>query len=467
VRKREQKAIREGGVAAVAHVFGSMLTGIVALLLSRVLEPSEFAIFALCTSINGVLRIVGRCGINASLLSQKTDPTELEYGTGLSAMIILSCVAGVVGIVTMSWFAQFSNVPNLVWPGIATAAMLPLHVLPLPALTRYERGLQFKPVVGIELVSQFVGHSAGLALAFNGAGVWGPIAGSALRAAIYGILPWVVRKEPIQFAWDTSVAHRLIRFGTGYVLATAGVQSRSLAFLSFTGRFVGPDAVGIVGFALRAVTLAGPIRAAAARVVLPSFAPIAHVPALLRRAVKTAAETETLITIPIFCASVLVLKMIVMRYSREGWQMGAALFPLIAAGAILTAPHTAAVAALYVRGRFIEPVLSTIAHITILAVVLSVFGEGLGMEACGIAAVCAWPAVWLTDWGGRRVLGIDWSRASVAWALAGAASCLAWTYGAGLVLISCVIIGATRRSVVFRIRRILTAVLPEKYSNAN
>lgn len=283
-----------------------------------------------------------------------------------------------------------------------------------------------------------------------------------MRAALYGVLPWIISGESIHFAWDRSIVVRQLRFGVGYVLATASVQSRSLAFLSLTGKFVGPEAVGIVGFSLRAVTLAGPIRAAAARVVLPSLATIVNSPRVLKRAVKSAAETEVLITVPLLGVAIPALNFVVNNFSREGWQTASGLFPAIAAGALLNAPHAATLTALYVKGRFREPILASLSHIVILTLTLLVLGAPMGVEACGIAAVLVWPAAWIAEWGGRRELATDWSRESVAWALAGAASCLAWIYGAELVILSFGIILLTLRSVVLRAGRIASALLPAK-----
>lgn len=460
---RERKIIRQGGIAAIGHMAGSILTGLTALLLSRALEPSEFAIYALCISINGVLRIIGRCGINAGLLAQNCEPTKEEYETGLTVMVALSTVAATIGSFAMPWFARFSNVRDLVGPGIVTALLLPIHALPLTAITRMERQLRFRPMVIIELLTQVVGYAVGIFLAFKGAGVWGPIAGSALRAVLYAILPWmVVGGESIGFCWDRVIALRLIRFGVGYVVATASVQCRTLAFLSLTGKFIGTDATGILALSLRAVTLAAPVRAAAARVVLPSLAPIVNSPRILKRAIRIAVETEVLLSVPILALAVVALNFIVVHFSRNGWALTATLFPAIAAGAILSAAHAATLTALYVKGRFVEPVLSSLAHIAILTVVLAGCGSNFGIDACGIAAVLVWPAAWIVEWGGRRVLGTEWSRDGVIWALAGAASLLAWLYGTGLVVISFAIFVLTRRAIILRAGKIVSAFLPAK-----
>ena len=273
---REAQAIRGGSLVAANHVIGASITVISALLLSKALGPQEFAIYALCSSLSGVLRGVSRLGVNAYLLTKREEPSAEDYDIALATMLACSVVVACAASMALPWLGQFSRIHFLFWPGIVTVSLLPLHVLPLPPLAKLERQLKFKPVVIIELIGQVIGQLTGISLAFCGWGIWGPLTGWVVRAIFQGVAPWVVIGLRPHFQWNIEHAKGMIKFGVGYVLTTSLAQSRSFVLLALVGRLMGQDAVGYMGLTLRAIGLAVPFRAAVSRVIMPAIAPIAH-----------------------------------------------------------------------------------------------------------------------------------------------------------------------------------------------
>lgn len=456
---RERRAILGGGLVALNHVIGAVVTVASALLLSKALGPNEFAIYAMCTSLSVVQRIVSRLGLSTYLLAQKEEPEEADYAVALGTMLGLSLLVAGLTALSLKAIGHFSHVPNLFWPGLAMTALLPLHILSLPATVKLERQLNYKPVLLIELAVQVLGQVTGICLAFAGWGVWGPVSGAVLRALVQSVAPWLVVGLVPQVRWHAARAWRMVKYGFGFVVTTSLTQSRSLILLSIMGRVAGPEAVGYMGLTLRAVGLIEPFRAAASRVTLPALAPIAHLPAALRRGVTAAVETELFLNIPVTVVAVLLFPTAVRLLLGPAWQPAATLFPWVAASSLLLSAHAASLSALHIRGFFAESIAAAVVGCFALAGALIVMGGLGGAEGCAAATVVAWPAAWLHEWFATRRMGTRWSRPGVAWALSGAAACLIWRLGPGVLALLALVGFATRARIKERarsLRRILS-----------
>lgn len=454
----KDRAMQGGGVVAANHIVGAVVTVVSAVLLSKALGPQAFAVYALCTSLSGVSRVCSRLGVNACLLSQKNDPDEKEYHVALTVMLVASAVVSLATIAVLPLLGHFSRIPSLFWPGVYTVLILPLHVLSLPALTRLERTLRFTPVVVNELASQVLGQAVGIALAFMGWGVWGPLTGWLVRSLFCAVVSWwAVRLLP-RLDWDRDSAWRMVRFGFGFVMATAAQQSRNVVLLSVVGRVLGQEAVGHMGLTLRAVGLIAPFRAAVARVILPALAPIAHIPETLRKSVHAVVETELLLSVPVTVVAVAIYPL-VGHLLGPSWQPTVLLFQWVAAGSLLSSVHAASLSSLHVRGYFIESITSTCIGILALVVALHVLASFSGNEGGAMALTIVWPTCWFQEWLAHRRVGTTWSRNGVAWAVAGASACLVWRFGPWMLLIPSIVVAGSLSAITYRARTVLEVVM--------
>jgi O-antigen/teichoic acid export membrane protein len=454
---RESRAVRSGGIVAANHVVAAVITVVSALLLSKALGPREFAIYALCTSMVGVQRIIARLGINVSLLTRKDDPSAADYATALAAMLTASGAVVIVSIAVVPALQEFSRVEGLFWPAIAMTAVLPLFVIPLPAVTMLERQLDYPRVIAIEIAGQLLGQGVSIALAFGGWGIWGPVIGAAIRALLQAVAPWVLIRQTPRLNWDPRASLAMVRFGVGYVVATTLVQGRTFGFLALVGRVFGQEEVGYMGLVLRASGLIAPFRSAVARVILPALAPIADVPDKLRRGVEAVVETEMILSVPLTIMAVAAFGPAVTLLLGQTWLPTIALFPWIAAAAILAAAHAAALSALHIRAHFAESVASSVVSYFVLAAAVFLLTR-VGVEGAAAAMLSLWPAAWLQEWLARRRLGTHLSLNGVVWSIGGAAACLSWRLGPFLWLIPVVAVVATYPAIRLRVASLLTAL---------
>lgn len=455
---REHKAIRGGALIAANHVISAIVTIASALLLSRILGPRVFAVYTLCTSLSSVVRPLGRLGVNACLLTQSEEPRENDYHNALAVMLLSSILVASITGAALPIIERFSTVSDLFWPGIVTLALLPAHVISLPAITRLERSLHFKAVMTIELVSQAAGQCVGILLAYYGWGIWGPLLGWVIRAFILAAAPWGIIRLCPRVSWDGQNIARMIRYGYGYILATTLAQSRNFIILAVIGRVVGQEAVGLMGLTQRAIGIISPFRAAAARIVLPALSPISRRSAILQKGIESVAETELIFSVPITVLAVSLYIPCVPLLLGTAWQPTTVLLPWIAAGSLLTSAHAAALNSLHIRGFFKESAIATCIGDGALVLALFILGTGFGAEGCAAALIVVWPFSWLQEWFARKRLGVSWVPNAVAWAVGGAAACLAWRVGPWILILPVAISTGTYKAIIARFKTVAAAI---------
>ena len=446
-------------LAGVVTVVGGFL-------LSKVLGPQDFGIYVICQSLTAVLTIIGRLGVNGWLLVQKSEPTEADYRIALAVMFAASTLVSCLSFPVLPLLEQFSRIPGLFWPTVFSALMLPVYVLVIPATVRLERQLRYRPVVVIELVCQIVALAVGVSLAFHGWGVWGPLFGWLVREIINCVMSWAVVGLLPHVSRDTIRVREILQFGTKYSLAIGIGQSRNLVFLTLVGRMLGSEAVGFLGLAIKAAGLASPVRAAAARLMLPTLAPIVHTPEALRRGLKVLVETEVLLSVPVVVSAIIVYSLGVEFLLGPAWQPTVALLPWVVAASLLMSPHAPALSVLNMSSHFRESYSASALSLMALAVTVILLEGAYGVEGCAAALLIGWPASWLQEWFAREHMGTSNPTIGMLWAIGGAGICLAMRLGPWMLILPVIVVAVTYSDILCRSHALMTAIRFNGRANA-
>lgn len=445
----ESKALRAGKHLTVGHILAATLTLISTFAYSQMLGPRDFAIYAFCTSMTAILRVFCRMGMNARLLTKKAEPPASEYDVALFTMLVLSIIFCSIAIVLLPYIENFSKISHLFWPGLSSILLTPLHVSALPAVTRLERKLEFKRIVVIDLLCQFMGLFLGIVLTSTGLGIWGPLTGWALREGLRTVSCWIAVGLAPNLRWRKKVAFIIIQFGIRYTLATTFVQGRTFFLLSMVGRFFGQEAVGHIALTMRAATLIFPFRAAAARVMLPTIASISGETSRFKNMLAIAIETEILLSIPIAFIAVALYEPIIQLLLSPTWWPSTAYFPWVVAGALISSVHGSSLSALHASAHFKESIVSSVAICFIYT--LALIGLNFwGIKQFAIALILAWPGFWLQDWYCHRRLGASSNKTGMAWGFSGVCACLAWNISPLLFIPAGLILFSTRKTIYSR-----------------
>jgi O-antigen/teichoic acid export membrane protein len=454
---RTQRAVKQGGFVAANHIAGVALALVTAVVCSRTIGPRAFAVVALCGSISGVARIVGRLGINAFLITRVDNPTDREYRVALGGMLYGSLGAAVIACLLLPAIGRVSNVPHLLWPGLVTMSLLPLYVVSLPAMSRLERNLEYRRIIEIELSSQLLGSVVGIVLLLCGAGVWGLVIGWIVRAFIIACLPWVFINMVPRAEWDGPMLYGMLQYGTRYSVATSVDQLRNVVMLVVVGRVLGGDAVGLLELSFRAVRCISPFRAAIGRVAVPAMAVMFKSRDRVNGMLLDLIEVEMLCSVPVTLAAVWVFPFCLRHILPAAWSPTIIVFPWLAAASLLLAAHASVLNVLHIGGGFRVSILSNLLSLVFLSGLVWLLGRRFGLEGCAAATVAAWPTMWVREWAARKTMGTKWSRHGVAWALCGATACLSIRFGAIMLVPAGAILLLTQGAVRKRAQLVLAA----------
>lgn len=454
---RRTKAIRGGGIAGARQVLAGLMSLVTAILLSRLLGPSDFAIYAICLALTVSLAPVSRMGINAWLMSRKYAPEDQHFNIALGGLLAFSIAVALVGVGGLPLLEKFSNVHGLLGPGIFTVLLLPLEVLSLPAMTRLERDLDYGRVMKISLSSQFFGQFSGVILAYLGLGIWGPLIGWLIRSAYTCIACWIAVHRLPRVQWNIKILAEMLRFGFGHTVSTALNSSRNLIILSVIGQWFGKDAVGVMGLAFRVVEFITPFRAVVSRIIVPVLAPVSDTTTLMNVAQRKISEMEMLVTIPIAMCGLGLYSVWAPSLLGASWKDSLIVLPWVLAGRILVVPHAAAFSALNVKGHFRGTIAITALGLVSAILMIWVLGNAFGLEGAAAATLAFWLPSVMLHWLARARLGFAWNYYAQLWAWGGVSACLSLRFGPVFIVIFLLILFLTWREIRAVVRDVVGA----------
>lgn len=444
---RRIRAIRGGGIAGIRQVLAGLMSLVTAILLSRVLGPSDFAIYSICLALTVSLAPVSRMGINAWLISRKKAPEEQHFNIALGGMLSFSIAVALAAAGALPLLEKFSNVHGLFWPGVFTVALLPFEVLSLPAMTRLERDLDYGRVMKIALLSQFFGQFSGVILAYWGLGIWGPFIGWLIRSAYTNIACWIAVRRFPRVQWNIAILGEMLRFGFGHTVSAALNSSRNLIILSVIGQWFGKDAVGVMGLAFRVAEFITPFRAVVARITVPVLAPVSDTTTLMNVAQQKASEMEILVTIPIAICGLALYSATAISFLGVSWNGSLIVLPWVLAAKILVVPHAASFSVLNVKGHFGAAIAITVLGLSFAILMIRILGSAFGLEGAAAASLAFWLPSLMLHWVARERLGFEWNYYAQLWAWAGVAACLSLRFGLVFLVIFLLILLLTWREI--------------------
>lgn len=442
-----REIISGGKYLVIAHVISSIFAAITALSYSRIIGVADFAIYVLCGTFLGSLRIFSRAGANARLTTKPSLPSRNEYESALGVMLVASAITILVFALLLPLIGELAKTPDIFWPGLASALQIPFHVAALPAICRLEKALKFDCVVKIGIFSQISGITVGLSVAYASGSLWGPILGALTGEVVHFILSWTQVGLRPRMQWRSRYALKMIRFGFRQSVATALAQSRNSVFLVVVAYLFGQSAVGYIGICQRATGLIAPLRVVMSRIMLPVFAGLKSAPASLRKTLRSANELEVILSFPVFVVASYLYPVCANWLLGKDWQPSIYYFPWIAAAAVIQAVHGSELTALHAGRRYLASAIASIAISTGYCAILFVMSE-LSVSMPAIAAVAIWPAFLLQDHLCSKFFKLGRNRYKYYWGIAGVAGCLSSTYGSGWLLVSIVILLLTRTRIL-------------------
>jgi O-antigen/teichoic acid export membrane protein len=288
--------------------------------LSRLLTPKEFGVYAVVTAITSVFAASSQEFGGASYLIQKASLSRENIRTAFTITFVLSAAIGIGLFLLGHIFGTMFGAAGLK-AGIAVAVLnfvITPFSMTVTALLR--RNMQFDIIAAGNLAGNFTMVAVSIALALLGysylAPIWGMIAGSAMQGAYL-----IYRYEDLQIFRPSLAGYpEIVRFGiysSGVVLINVFYSSAPQLFLA---RVLDFGAVGLYSRAVNVtqvfdklvIQVIGPV-------IMPAICAQTHAGADLKRTYLQAISLLTALYWPFLILMALMAKPIIYVWLGASW----------------------------------------------------------------------------------------------------------------------------------------------------
>jgi PST family polysaccharide transporter len=345
-----QRTASGGAYLVVRQVVGTVIRFGGLLVLTRIIGPEDFGVYAASLAIIGVVAAVCRLGTEVYLIRYVGERLQDAEDQAFSLLLVASLAIVAVGVPT----ALAVGDRLAVSAGLVTAVMvasLPVNVLWVPAQARLERELQYRRLALVELGGDLTLYAVALPLAALGAGVWAAVAGYVAWQSWLLVGSGVAARYRPRWCWEADLRRSLLRWGLTYSPSFWAFQARQLVNPVVVGRYIGSAGVGQVALALRLADNAGLLQRAAARLALPALARVQDDRRRLERAHSEAMVVKVLGGGLPLLVLVLAGPSLIPAVFGDEWSDVSKVLPLIGVSLMLEAPLSLHVSVLHVFGR--------------------------------------------------------------------------------------------------------------------
>lgn len=220
---------RRGEIILLARTVINQLTVLGGtVLLARLLEPTDFGIYAFVLLVLGLFTLIGDAGLGAALVQREGIPERRTLSSVFwLQLIIVLAVAVVMNLVAneiqpiweqmRSWWAVSHQIQELPedtdWLLRALSVALVLATLRAIPSILMERELEFGRLAALDIVGSLSFYCVAVGFAAAGFGVWALVLGVTCRATLTSILAFLLRPFKPEFVLDAARVKPILRFG--------------------------------------------------------------------------------------------------------------------------------------------------------------------------------------------------------------------------------------------------------------
>jgi len=289
-------AIRWVTVAQMARQLGQLLTAVV---LARLLAPSDFGLMTMALVVTGFLTVIRDLGVGAAVVQQDalTDAfastqfwVALSFGLGATVLVLVAAPPAAA-------FYGDGRVTDVLRALSVTFVITSSAVI---HQARLERDLHFRTVAIAEVAALVAGIVAAIAIAVAGGGVWSLVGQAIVAASVSAAILWVVSGWRPRRVLDRGNAVRAWQFGTPMTGYNAFNYVARNADYALIGRALGGAPLGFYTLAYRLMLV--PLQLIVGvvnRVMFPAFSARQGRPDELRRLYLRSLAGAAFLALPI------------------------------------------------------------------------------------------------------------------------------------------------------------------------
>jgi O-antigen/teichoic acid export membrane protein len=388
----KQKAIRSGLARICGQAINFLVTVANVTVMARLLDPNDYGLVAMATSITGIYAIFASAGLSLVTI-QRVTITEDEISTLFWMNMLTGVLFALLCLASAPILAKFFREPRLFWVTVVLAGGFIVSALGVQHSALLQRHLRYIALTIIETASGAMSVAIGIIMALAGFGYWSLVATNIAVPTIIAILVWITTGW-VPGAPNLNVGIRsMLRYGGTMTLNSL------VSYLTFKvdkillGRFWGADVLGLY---TRAYTLMSTptetLNAAVGTVIFSALSRVQQDPNRLKNYFLKGYSLVNSLTLPttVFCA--LFSHDIILVVLGPKWLDTEPIFRLLTPTILsfgITGPFIALLPAIGLQERSLKIAL-VMAPLLISAYLIGLPYGAKGVAFCYSAAMVLW-----------------------------------------------------------------------------
>lgn len=384
-----QQALKGGAYLVLREGIGIFISLGGILLLTRLIGPASYGLYAGVLAITMFLLGVGRFGLDVFLVRREQPPEASLYNQVFTFLLFAGTSLATIMLLLVPFLHKWHAVTDFIPPLQVMLVTLPFSLLSIPAQASLERDLHYRAIAVLGLSGQLTYYVVALSFAVFGWGVWAPVAGYwawqllALAGTYYvsGFRPHIV--------WSRPLLRECLAYGVSYSTSLWVWQLRTLVNPLIVGRFLGPEGVGYVALAIRMVEVLSFAKHATYRISIAVLAKLQGDHTRFRRAIEEAMGLQALAIGSFLAGFAAVSPWMVPLVFGSRWDPILKVFPFIALSYLINSVFNMHSSVLYVLHYNRDVTLFHIVHIVLFAGASILLVPRFALIGYGVAEIVA------------------------------------------------------------------------------
>jgi len=313
------RVVKGAGWVFLGKVAGRGMQMLKLIILARLLAPEDFGLFGIVMLALAILETFTQTGFDTALIQRKGDIGEY-LDTAWTVQVIRRLILAAVlfsGAPLVGWFfneARAVPLMRLMSLSVALSGFVNIGIV------YFQKELQFHRQVAYNVLSEVVGLTVGIVLAYRLRNVWALVWAGVAAAGARSVLSYVLHPYRPRPKLDPTHARQLFRFGRWVLGSSVMIYAGMYLDNLMVGKLLGTAALGFYAMAYRLSLL--PLEEttyAVSGVLLPGYAKVQNDRRRLQRVYERAVALTGLLSVPACLGMVLLARPTVRLVLGEQW----------------------------------------------------------------------------------------------------------------------------------------------------
>lgn len=409
---REQ-VLRGGAYLTIRQVLVAALALGGTLLLTQILGPVIYGLYFTAFGTVFLLYLIAGMGIDVYLVRREDNLIDTVYHQAFSFLLLSSLGMSLIGFLVSPLITDWLNDTRVLTPLWGLLILLPVTVLPVPAIAQLERALDYRKIAFVEIIEQALNYSIAMLLAWFGCGIWALVIGYGISRLWLLIGSYKLARYRPRWYWSSILLGPMLSYGFSFSASIWISQFRRLSLFSLIiGRYVGPEGVGYVTLTLRLIEGMSFVSQATWRLSIAALSKVqANLPRL-RAALEEATALQVLALGPLLVVFALLSPFLVPLLFGERWTPILLIYPFIALASLVNTSFNMQVSVLHVVNRNSEALLFNVTLVVILAGTGIWLVPWLGLLGWGLAEVVGLASYAILHRQVNKLFAVSYARAA-------------------------------------------------------